>query len=223
MRALFLVLVAANLAFYAWIRFYAPQDSGTDPRPLTQQIEPAKLRIIRDEAPAPAPAPEPAAPPKPAPEASSACLEWGGFAIADAARAQQALEPLAPGVRLQQRRGEETAGWWVFIPPQGSRQAAQKKVGELKALGVDEYFVMQEEGPTRWAISLGVFKSEEAAASRLEALRARGVRSAQVGPRETQVPRIWLQVRGADAPLAARLKEIAVGFAGSEVRDCPPP
>jgi hypothetical protein len=229
MRALFLVLVAANLALFAWAHFLAPQDPRTDPRPLGQQIEPGKLRIIPGDTPAPTapPSPPPVSKPSPAPEAVSAseaaaaCLEWGGFGAAEAARAEQALAPLALGARLQQRRGEETAGWWVYIPPQGSRQAAQKKVGELKALGVDEYFVMQEEGRTRWAISLGVFRSEEAAASRLEALRAKGVRSAQLGPRETQVQKVWFQLHGANEALAAKLKEIAAGFPGTELKDCP--
>lgn len=218
MRILFLVLVAANLAFFAWSQYVSPLDASSDPRPLAQQLAPEKLKIL-----SPADfAAAPAAKPRPGPEAPAACLEWGSFTLADAPRAEQALEPLALGARLAQRRGEETAQWWVFIPPQGGRAAALKKVAELKALKVEEYFVMQEEGRFRWAVSLGVFKTEEAAKSRLEALRAQGVRTAQAGERETQVQKVWFQVKDADAALQARLKEIAGGFAGSELRDCPP-
>ncbi|HSU63147.1 MAG TPA: SPOR domain-containing protein, partial [Burkholderiales bacterium] len=85
---------------------------------------------------------------------------------------------------------------------------------------VDDYFVVQEEGPYRWALSLGVFRSEEAAQARLTALRAQGVRSAQVGPRETPVSRVWLQVKAVDAGLYARLKEMARGAEGTELREC---
>jgi SPOR domain len=108
----------------------------------------------------------------------------------------------------------------VFIAPQGSRPAAQKKAAELKALAVDDYFVVQEEGPYRWALSLGVFRSEEAAQARLTALRAQGVRSAQVGARETTISKVWLQVKAVDAGLYARLKEMARGMDGTELREC---
>jgi len=39
---------------------------------------------------------------------------------------------------------------------------ALKKAAELKARGVEEYFVVADEGPYRWAVSLGVFRNEEA-------------------------------------------------------------
>jgi hypothetical protein len=217
-RAFFLLLVAANLALFAWSNYLAPPDPSQDPRPLGRQIEPHKLRVLSpgEIAAVPAPKPKPAPEPPPPP-----CIEWGSFAALEAGRAEQALEPLALGARLARRQGEETAGWWVFIPPQGSRQGAQKKAGELKALGVEDYFIVQDEGPARWAVSLGVFRNEEAAKSRLEALRAKGVRTAQVGQRETAVAKIWLQVRNVDAALQTRIKEIAGGFPGTEVRDCP--
>jgi hypothetical protein len=210
MRALFLLLLLANLAFYAWSRYGAPADAA-DPAPLSRQIEPDKLKVI-----APHELPPVSATRKPL-----ACLEWGSFTVADASRAVQALEPLGLGARLAQRRTEELAAWWVFIPSQVNRQGALKKAAELKDLGIEDYFIVQEEGEHRWALSLGVFRSEEAAQARLAALRAQGVRSATVGPRETLVPKIWLQVKSVDAPLQARLKEIARQIEGSELKDCP--
>ena len=72
----------------------------------------------------------------------------------------------------------------------------------------------------RWAVSLGIFSSEDAAKARLEALRARGVRSAQTGERDTQVTKIWFQVRDADAALQGKLKGLAQGLPGTEIRDC---
>jgi hypothetical protein len=218
MRALFLLLLLVNLAFYAWSRYGAPADA-VDPAPAARPIEPDKLKLV-----APSALPPSVAAKKPAVAAAavtSACMEWGSFTLVDAPRAEQALEPLALGARLAQRRTEEVAGWWVFMPPQGSRQAAVRKAAELKTLGVSEYFIVQEEGEYRWALSLGVFRSEEAAQARLAALRAQGVRTARVGPRETVVPKIWLQVKSVDAPLQARLKEIARQVDGSELRDCP--
>lgn len=216
MRAFFLLVVAANLGFFAWATYLSPQDATSDPRPLAQQLDPDKLRILRarEANPPPAPAPEPIA------VGVAACIEWGGFALAEAARAETALEPLALGPRLAQRRSEETAGWWVYLPQQANRDAAQKKVGELKKLGVEDYFVVQDAGRWRWAVSLGVFSSEDAARSRLDALRAKGVQGAQLGARELQVQKVWFQVRGAEPALRARLMAIAAGVEGTELRDC---
>jgi SPOR domain len=230
-RALFLMLVLANLAFYAWWRYGATDTA--EPASLSRQIAPDRLKVVtpaslpaaavnKPAPPALAAVATPAvAPPAAAPSAPSvACMEWGSFTLADASRAEQALEPLGLGERLAQRRTEEQAGWWVFIPPQGNRQLALRKAAELKQLGVEDYFVVQEEGPYRWALSLGVFRTEEAAQARVAALRGQGVRSARVGARDTVVPKVWLQVKGVDAPLQERLKEIARQIEGSELKEC---
>lgn len=222
MRALFLLLVLANVAFFAWARYLSPADAAADPAPLARQIEPDKLRVLRAGEAAPAvskPAPKPAAAAAPL---AALCLEWGSFTLADAPRMQKALEPLNLGPRLGQRRTEETAGWWVYIPSQGSRQGALKKAAELKSLGVEEYFVVADEGPFRWGVSLGVFRNEEAALSRLANLRRQGVKTAEVGARETLVPKIWLQVQNVDAALEGQLKDIARTVDGSELRACSP-
>ncbi len=217
MRALFLLLLLANVALYAWSHYGPP--GAAAPAPHWRQVEPEKLRIV---APADLPPVLAAKKEKPVekPAAPATCMDWGSFTVADARRAEQALEPLALGARLAQRRTEEVAAWWVFIPSQGSRQGALRKAAEIKDLGVGEYFIVQEEGELRWALSLGVFRTEEAALGRLAALRQQGVRSARVGPRETVVPKVWLQVKSVDAPLQARLREIARQMEGSELREC---
>lgn len=223
MRTAFLVLLFANLAFFAWARYLSPADGAADAAPLGRQIEPDRLRILGAGEPGVAwAAPKPAAAPAPPPGAApAACFEWGSFTLADAPRMQKALEPLSLGPRLGQRRTEETAGWWVYLPSQGSRQNALKKAAELKSLGVDEYFVVADEGPFRWGVSLGVFRSEDAALARLASLRRLGVRTAEIGARETLVPKIWLQVQGVDAALETQLREIARQVDGSELRPCP--
>lgn len=225
MRALFLFLIFANVAFLAWSRYFSPPDAGADPLPLSRQIEPEKLKVVPPaEAPAPSAPAKPAAPVPPQGGAAAAiasrCMEWGSFTLADAPRAERAIEPLGLGDRLGQRRTEETAGWWVYIPPQSGRQGALRKAAELKGLGIDEYFIVSDESDLRWAVSLGVFRNQEAAQARLDTLRDRGVKSAQMGARETHVPKVWLQVRGVDAALEARLRDVARQVEGSELRPC---
>jgi hypothetical protein len=216
----------ANLGFFAWWRYGAPSDVA-DPAPLARQIEPAKLKVVAPKDLPPPTPPKPVAavkaePPPTAPVALK-CLEWGSFTLTDASRAEKTLEPLALGTRLAQRRTEETAGWWVFIPAQkvaNPRQAALRKAAELRNLGIEDYFIVQEE-EHRWALSLGVFRTEDAARARLSVLRSQGVRTALVGARETVVPKVWLQVKGVDPALEAKIKELTVQVESTELRACP--
>jgi hypothetical protein len=229
-RFVFLFLLLANLAFYAWTHYLGTQEEGLDPQPLARQVDPEQLRIVSPAELAKIPPPTAQAKLKPIPAAPPMaaaippivpCLEWGSFAPSEAARAEKALVPLALGARLAQRRAEELANWWVYMAPTGGRPAAFKKAAELKALGVTEFYVVQEPGPYRWRISLGVFKTEDAARERLAALRKQGVRTAVIGERETRLTRLWLQVRNVEPDVQVRLNEIAQTFAGSEVRECP--
>ncbi len=214
MRMLFFLLLLANVAFFAYSRLSAELFPG-ESQLLMQQINPQAIRLLTPEQVAKA-----AAAKRESPKTVVACLEWGAFAGADAGRVEEALAPLALGAKLTQRRLEESAAWWVFMPPQASRQAALNKASELRRLGVTDFFVLQDDPKFRFAISLGVFRTEEAARNHLEELRAKGVRTAQVGARDTPAQKIWYQVHDVGDAVAARLNELKQGFPGSEVKDC---
>jgi SPOR domain len=212
MRTLFLMLVLANLAFFVVTEFGPGADAHVDAHLIGQQLNPEKIRLL---------APDQAAVlTRPAPKPAAVCLEWGAFSGNDATRVEQALGPLALGTKLTQRKLEESAGFWVYVPPLPNRQIATQRANELKRLGVDEYFIVPDDPKFRFAISLGIFKTEEAAKGRLEALRAKGVKSATVGARETQLSKTYFQVREANETLATKLNELKQGFPGSEIKEC---
>ena len=218
MRILFFVLLLGNVAFFAYAWFGSGAQANGDAQIIGQQLNPEKIRLLAPEqVSALTRKPEP---PKVAAVAPPVCLEWGAFAGADAARAEQALQALGPGAKLAQRRQEDVAGFWVYIPPLANRQVATQKAGELKRLGVDEYFIVPDDPKWRNAISLGVFKTEDAAKARLDALRAKGVRSATIGARDEQSGKTYFQVREASSAVAAKLNELKQGFVGTDVREC---
>jgi hypothetical protein len=208
MRAFFLVLLLANLAFFAWTNYYAPPDADLDPLPLGREVYPQRLPIV-----APPPASHTAA-------TAGACVEWGSFNFADLPQAKKLLQPLALGDLLSERHVQQSASWWVFMPPQGSQEGAQRKASELDDLGIHDYAIVKEAGPYQWSISLGAFGSQAAAEAHLAALQNQGVRTAEVGPRQFQVQKVWLRIHGVDAGLRARLKELEKAVAGSTLRDC---
>jgi SPOR domain len=215
MRTLFFILALANAMFFAYTWFASGAQAGGDAQIINQQLNRDKIRLLQPEqASALMRKPEP-------PKAAAVCLEWGAFTGADVARAQQALEPLALGAKLTQRTQQDVSGFWVYMPPLANRQAAAQKAGELKHLGVQDYFIVSDDPKWHNAISLGVFKTEDAAKARLEALRAKGVRSATVGAHETQQQKTYFEVHDANPAVVAKLNELKQGFSGSELHACP--
>jgi hypothetical protein len=214
MRTVFCVLALANAAFFAYAWSESGAEANGDAQIINQQLNPEKIRLLTPEQlSALTRKPEP-------PKVATVCLEWGAFVGGDAARAEQALEPLGLGATLTQRKQEEATGFWVYIPPLASRQAATQKAGELKRLGVDDYFVVPDDPKWRNAISLGVYKTEEAAKTRRDAVRAKGVTGATMSARETQRSKTYFQVREANLTMAAKLNELKQSFTGTAVREC---
>jgi len=227
MRLAFFLLLLANIGYFAWSNF-GPGAASDDQQPMEQELNPQAIRLLSSEQVAALAAERlkrvaeraklPAAP-RPT---VAACLEFGAFNLSDVPRAAHALEPLGLGKRLAQRRTDEVATYWVFLPPQSSRQAANRKSAALKKLGVGDFFVVQEDAKFRFAISLGIFKTEEAAKARLAELRTKGVRTAKVAPRETPVQRVYFVIRDVPDTLASKLAEVRQGFPGTELKACPP-
>jgi hypothetical protein len=214
-KALFLLLLLANLGFYAYAQGYFPLQTDEDAA-QRQALNPERIRLLS--------VAQVASLPKVKPQPKmAACLEWSGFTPADETRAEQALQGLALGDRISQRRADETGSWWVFLPPQGSKPNVDKKLVELKKLGVDDISPIQDEGKWRFAISLGVFSSQDAANKRLESVRAKGVRTAQASLRDSASQKVVMQIRDGGDVAVARVNEIKAGYPGTDVKACVQP
>lgn len=211
MRALIAVLLVANLALLGYGLLASREREGAEARLLENQVNAARIRIVRGE-------PEPVPPPAP-----EVCVEWAPLTAEELARAREALQPLALGDRLGASPVTVTTGWWVYVPPQKTRAAADRELARLAAAGVRDTFLVQETGDMRFAISLGIFRTEEAALRFRDGLKARGVTNAVAGPRAHQARLNALYVRGAKESDTARLVELKAGFPGTEVRaaKCP--
>ncbi len=209
MRVLFALLVVANLALAAYALF-VPDKPSPDAGLLDSQLNADKIRIV---------------PPRPAvvPSRQRACIEWGAFSAAELPAARDAIGALDLGTRVSAVEVQAIAGWWVYVPPLKNKAEVDRKIAELSEQGVDEYFAVETGGEMRNAISLGIFKSEEAANKYLQTLRDKGVRSAEVGLREHRVTQTAFLVRSPDPATSARMAELTTRFPGSELKakDCP--
>lgn len=228
LKLIFALLVAANVALFAYGKGYLGQFSGNDREParLQQQQNADKLQLVsaaKAEGAAAAVNPPPPAPVPRDEPAAIACLEAGNFALAEARKFEERLAPLELGDRQQRRNlpGQEISSYIVHIPPQASRAAAEKKADELRALGITNFFVLNDSSPLRWGISLGVFRTEAAAQAQLAALNKQGVQSARVAPRYSGSKQLVYQFRDISEDTKARIARIVAKFPEQETRSCP--
>jgi hypothetical protein len=225
LKFVFWLLAAINLLVLAIGQGYLGsfRTETREPARLKNQLHAEKITLLTQ---AQATMPAEAATPAPAPASAApqvfACTEVGNFVLADARKFEARLEPLELGERQSRRNvaGQDISSYMVFIPPQGSKEGADRKAGELKQLGVTNYFIMGEGSPQRWGISLGVFKSETSAQSHLASLQKQGVHSARVAPRYSASKQLAYQFRNLDAATRARLAEITKQFEEQELRSC---
>ena len=215
MRLLFLLLLLVNLGFFAYHRFLdEPADAAA--QIATLQVNPEKIRTVAADVSGAAAVAPVAAPPSATP--TVACVEWGAFGGPDVARADGALAALALPAESMQRRVTDIDGYWIHMPPMKTKAEVDRRVGELKALGVADVYVVQDAGPWRNSVSLGLFKSEDAANAELERLRQRGVRSAVVTRREKFLKQVSYFVREPSAATIARITDLQKDFPVAELK-----
>lgn len=150
------------------------------------------------------------------------CTEIGAFPAADARRFETRLAALELGDRITRRNApsQEVSSYIVYIPPQVNKEGAERKTEELEKLGITNYFVISESSPLRWAVSLGVFKTEAAAQTLLATLVKQGVHTARVSPRYANSKLLTFQLRDLDAATKKRVDQIAVAFPTQEMHAC---
>jgi len=242
LKFVFWALLGANgvLLAYGQGLLGQPADAAREPARLKNQLAPERMQQLTPTqarqaaaasvAPAPpaevaAPVPEPAPAPVPVPVARDlvACVQAGPFSTADARRFEARIARL--GLAPRQSRIEipfqEVTSRLVYLPPNGGREGAQRRIAELKERGVTNFFVMQNDtSPLRYAISLGVFKSDGAAQKLVDDLQRQGVRGVRILPRGPQVTRAGYQYRQIDAAERDRLTGIADDYNGVALTRC---
>jgi hypothetical protein len=150
-----------------------------------------------------------------------ACTEIGSFGATEGRRFERLTAELELGERQSQHEvaSQEISSHMVMIPPLGSKDAADRKAAELKAQGVSNYFIMNDSSPAKWAISLGVFKSESAAQTLMAALKKQGVSGAKIVGRSTAATRLVYRFRNIDAATRSKLAAMADRFT-ADTRSC---
>jgi hypothetical protein len=239
LRIAFWSLLFLNVVLFAFAQglLGTGKSNEHEPARLKRQFNTAKMTLLtRDQAEAaakaaapPAGAPAASAPASPAvaqppaaPAPAFACTEIGPLTTSDARRFEARLAALDLGDRQSREavQAQDVTSWLVHLPSQGSKEAADRKAAELRDLGVTNFFIMQGDSPLKYAISLGVFKTESGAEALLAQLGKQGVHTARIAPRGPQTTHYVYRVRGLDAATRKRIEGYAERYDGADVKNC---
>jgi hypothetical protein len=208
LRTVVLLLLLANLTFFGFTRLDSA--GGGEAVRLAEQVQPDKIKLFTPQQVA-------ALGPGKVAALADVCLEWGPIAEGDRARSLAELEPLALGKLLTQRRIETSTAFWVYLPPAANRADAERRATEVKARGIGDVSIV-DNGPQRHAVALGAFVTEDAAKARHADVVRLGAANARVGPRQQVVASTLFVIRDPQAPVIARLRDLAPAYPGSEAK-----
>lgn len=114
----------------------------------------------------------------------TACYEWSGFNMSRVSEAANLAQQL--NIKTQTNMtssGQDNIRYWIYKPPLATAEAAQSKADELRKLGVEDFFIVQDDPKWRNAISFGVFRDEKLADKLMTDLKNKGVKLLIKAPR----------------------------------------
>ena len=212
-----LVLLNLGLLVYFNSEVIAPKPVVAD-----RSIQPEKLKILnaKDLESMPnkvAQTESPEAAPVLVSGAEASCYKWGNFTKTNLPAAQVVLVRLGLQSDVNvEAVAQEDKRFWVYYPPLKSADLAQQKAAEIKALGVQELFIVQD---SQWrnAISFGLFQDEQLASNLLSELQAKGVKGATKALRSPGKALSSLLIKAVSPSLALELHKIKPEFIGTDL------
>jgi hypothetical protein len=222
-RALFLVLLLANLLYFAWTRWVVP------PAPLARDVATATagplrpIRLQQEAAASGSPAPAGQAAVLPSDVAAASCVSLGPFAVeTQANRASDGLRRLGFASRLRAAQDEVRVGYWVRVPHLATPADAGNALAALQAAGLTDAYVISDEAPGT-AVSIGVYADAAQAANVASTVERAGF-APETSDRLRTLDVFWLDIdRQANGGIPA-LEDLGPAEAESlplELRACP--
>lgn len=225
-RTFFYALVAINIVLAAllvlpWFGVIPAWTSSAEPERIAKQLSPDLIRVLPDAASQSAPVNSALAivtegsiatptsgqsdsavastPTEVTVEVDeSRCIAFKGLSDEVAERVQSVANKHATVLKTRSST-TTTSSFWVHIPPDGGREAAEKRAEVLQRNGISDFFVVREAGGSQYAVSLGLYRAENLAKRRLESLQKLGIKTATIAARENVFQRV--EVRGASSAL----------------------
>jgi hypothetical protein len=215
LRLSFFLLLLGNLAFHVWSAGYLSAGRvGYEPERLAQQLHPERVVIVAQS--------------KPKNDNKSltsdngtiGCSRLSGFSGNDGRLIEAALAA-TEGITLSRQMLPASTVYWVLIPGLPNRQFADKKIAELRQLGIIDARVAEDDVSGPLVAFFGAFASEKEAQEHLNALARKGVRSARLTLRQLPEQLSTLDIR-ASAEVLKRLPGTLAPYPGLVFGECTP-
>ena len=222
LRLLVLLLVLANVGYYAWSqRLLAVYGFGpatqTEPQRLAQQIKPEAIRIVGPQETSQL---ESAAPPSQAVVGSmlTECLQVGLFNEEQTLVLRERLVGVLPPGSWVIESALMPARWLVYMGKYSNVESVLKKKAELRALGVS--FVALDNASLEPGLSLGDYKTRPEAEAELARITGKGVKTAKVIEQRAEQRGQRLKLPAVDSALRAQLEAVKPQLAGKAFQTC---
>jgi hypothetical protein len=215
-KALVLFLLVANGFAFAWWNGFLSQwlGDGREPERMQNQVAAEKAKLV------------PVARLTPPPQASAfaVCIDYPSSPETKANELESSIRALvttkAAVLKLDKEVSTEGGNFLVYLGVSPSLKEAQRKLFELKRVGVEDVALITE-GELKLAVSLGVYSTEEAGKNRIQQLSRIGIPGAKMAPRSAVVNRVGMKVKVSDAELKAPLMALSPSALGAEAKACP--
>jgi hypothetical protein len=230
MRLLFLSLLFANLALFAWTRWLAPGSAATAASPA---LEVPRILLVGEPAASGAGAAPAAATPSIDAEAEAAaeaaalagaadsmrCVSVGPLTDLDAAaRVNGVLVELGYQPRQRPADGQIPDGWLVLVSGQADATEQANVERRLKRGGLEDAARLPATG-AGLAVSAGLFSELRRAERRAEVVRKIGL-APTIEPRLKAGTVYWIDIDLRNAADAGSLEAMQLGDAGLRIEAC---
>ncbi len=217
MRALLVLLVLANLGFFALSRGWLEPFVGLstqherEPQRLAAQLNAQSVRVLDPNAAGSALATAIDAP---------LCLQAGPFTAEQIDAAQAWLQQAQiPATAWSRTRTETPGQWQVVLGPFPAPDALRRRRDALQRQGFEVEEIGTASGEPS-ALAFGRFDEPAAAEAALSRLRQRGLSGASVVTLSPPSTQHWLRVAQADVALRERLAQLPQAAAGAGFVPC---
>lgn len=223
LKILFWILLAANIVLFAFQRTYfnAPPAGRHEPERMAYQYQEDRIRLLSSDEINREMAKNKAA----AQDITTAgsCMATAPFNKAEAAGFEQQLPSLSLNAKdISRLPVREHQAHMVFIAPAASQKAAEEKIAELEKKGIKSHYLIRDSGELKWAISLGVFKTREAAEKHAADMEKTGLADIHVMPRGlASTEKTVYRLDNLNDEQLRALEGIIKNFPGQSIQPCP--
>jgi hypothetical protein len=227
LRLLVLLLVLANVGYFAWTQGVLEPIGmtpavQTEPQRLATQIRPEAIQLLTADEAREIEARNSGrngAAGASAADIPTECLQAGLFNEEQTARLRTSLEAALPSGSWQFESSVEPARWIVYMGKYNTEEALSKKRGELRQLGVS--FRAVNNDALAPGLALGSFPTQAEADKELARIATKGVRTARVTQERAEARGQIVKFAAVDSELRTQLDALKAQFDGKALRTCP--